>query len=52
MEIENLKHEVQILRGIIGKLLVIINRLLLDDEDEITLRVAYASIDIKEISHE
>jgi hypothetical protein len=49
MEIENLKHEVQILRGIIGKLLIIINRLLLDDEDENTLRVAAMITDIKDV---
>ena len=49
MEIENMKHEIQIFRGIIGKLLGIINRMLLDDEDEITLRLASTAIDIKEI---
>lgn len=48
MEIENLKREIQILRGIIGKLLIIINRLLLNEDDEVTLSVAAMVIDVKD----
>lgn len=39
-ELEDLRAEINILKGIIGKLLVIVNRMMLDDKDENAIRVA------------